>query len=392
MTVGRTRAGAACSGVARSILACAAFTAFAAGGARAESAAPIVVASEGGPRPGRGSYPLVFLFQGDAVVESVPSGAGPPTADDPAGGSHLRVRRLRVGEDVAHGRFRARVILEGQSRDETFAPVDGGRIPGTNFLRLTEAFGAFRPHRAFELDVGAQRVPYSLSRQVDELDLRMPERAQPVVALAPDYRTGAAVTSDLGLLFLRVAGMSADRSFDGDLFSSGWFVAARLASEPVGPVGVAPWRRPTTDPWYGWWRFSGGVSVLYGSLLAPRTLALGGDAQFQWRRVTVTGEYLGQHLPDGAGWVYQGAVFEPGVYLIEERLELVARGSWYRQPAPPTPLSPPSDTDTLAAGGALTFFARGGHVRVQAGFEVRHTLEDRLPNAGWGIIRLSLAL
>lgn len=388
MTVGWARAGAASS-----ILACAALTISAARVARAESPAPVVVAADVGPAD-RGSYPLVFLFQGDAVVESVPSGPGPPTADDPAGGSHLRVRRLRVGEDVAHGPFRARAILEAQSRDETFAPVDGGRIPGTNFLRLTEAFGAFRPHRAFEVDVGAQRVSYSLSRQVDELDLRMPERAQAVVALAPDYRTGAAVTSDLGLFDLRVAGMSADRSFDGDLFSSGWFVAARLASEPVGPMGVAPWRRPPTDPWYGWWRFSAGISVLYGTLLAPRTLALGGDAQFQWRRLTVTGEYLGQHLPDGAGWAYQGAVLEPGVYLIEERLELVARGSWYRQPAPPTPLSMPSDADTLAAGGALTFFAREGHVRVQAGFEVRHTLDDRPrpSDAGWGIIRLSLAL
>jgi hypothetical protein len=54
----------------------------------------------------------------------------------------------------------------------------------------------------------------------------------------------------------------------------------------------------------------------------------------------------------------------------------------------------PSDADTLAAGGALTFFAREGHVRVQAGFEVRHTLDDRPrpSDAGWGIIRLSLAL
>jgi hypothetical protein len=381
---------------ASALLAGAALASFGAKAARAESAAPnVVVASDAGSAA-RGSYPLVFLFQGDAVVESVSSDAGPPTADDPAGGSHLRVRRLRVGEDVAHGPFRVRAILEAQSRDETFPPIDGGRIPGTSFLRLTEAFGAFRPHRAFELDVGAQRVPYSLSRQVDELDLRMPERAQPVVALAPDYRTGAAVTSDLGLLYLRVAGMSADRSFDGELFSSGWFGAARLATEPVGPMGVAPWRRPATDPWYGWWRFSAGVSALYGTLLAPRTLALGGDAQFQWRRVTVTGEYLGQHLPQGAGWAYQGADVEPGVFLIEERLELVARGSWYRRPAPPTPLAMPAQTDTLAAGGALTFFAREGHVRVQAGFEVRHTLDDRLPhlssNAGWGIIRLSLAL
>ena len=352
----------------------------------AEPDTPVLRFAAGAPD----SYPLVFLFQGDAVVDSTP-GAGAAAGNDPTGGSHVRVRRLRVGDDVASGDWRARVVLEASSPEEPVAPAEGGRIPFTHALRVIEAFGAWRPHRGFEVVAGAQRVPFSLSRQVDALDLRLPERAQVVVALAPDYRTGVAVASDLGLLNLRVSGMSAARSFDGELLTSGFFGAVRLGADPIGPMGTEPWRRRSDDPWYGWWRFSAGVSVLYGTLLEPRTLGLGGDAQLQWRRLTVTGEYLGQHVSGlAASWPWQGAVVEPGVFIIKERLELVLRGAWYHQPAT-TPLAP-SPTNTLASGGALTFFMRDGHLRLQAGLELRHTLDDRLPDSGWAIIRLSAAL
>jgi hypothetical protein len=340
------------------------------------------------------TYPLVFLFQGDAVVDSTPSGTGDFAGNDPTAGSHLRLRRLRVGEDVARGSFRLRAILEAQNRADAFAPLEGQRLPLARTVRLTEAFVAWRPHRAVELDAGAQRVPFSLSRQVDELDLRLPERAQAVVALAPDYRTGVAFTSDLGALNIRLSGMSADRSIDDELFSSGFFGALRIGADPIGPMGSAPWRsvRPG-DPWYCWPRFSAGVSVLYGTLLAPRTLGFGADGQLQARRVTVAGEYLAQHIGgDAAALPAQGAVLEPGVYAIRERLEVVLRGAWYRQPAAPSSSASSGSTDTLAAGGALTFLARGAHLRVQGGLELRHTLGDRLPDSSWGILRLSLAL
>ncbi|HEV3030611.1 MAG TPA: hypothetical protein VG319_03165, partial [Polyangia bacterium] len=276
------------------------------------------------------TYPLVLVFQGDAVVDAAPS--GPAASDDPPrAGSELRFRRLRVGEDLGRGAWRARALLEASGRDAVFAPVEGGRLPTAGFVRVTEAFAAWRPRRAFALELGAQRVPFSLSRQVDEVDLRLPERAQALVALAPDYRTGFALASDLGLLDLHVTGMSADRSVDDRLFTSGYFGALRLSADPIGPVGTTPWRRRADDPWYGWWRFSGGVSVLYGTLLAPRTLAFGGDAQVQWRPLTVTGEYVGQHVAGGkAASTSQGAVVEPGVFLASERFELVLRGAWYR--------------------------------------------------------------
>jgi hypothetical protein len=372
----------------------AAFVALAAGGglARQASAEPPTLAAKAGASLPE-TYPLVFLFQGDAVVDSAPSGPG---ADDPTGGSHLRVRRLRFGDDVLSGAWRLRALLEASSRDEAFAPTEGGRIPIARYVRVTEAFAAWRPHRAFELDAGATRVPFSLSRQVDEPDLRLPERAQAVVALAPDYRTGLALASDLGALNLRLAGMSADTSLDDRLFTSGFFGALRLGADPIGPMGVAPWRRGADDPWAGWWRFSAGVSVLYGTLLAPRTLAFGGDLQLQWRRVTVSGEYLAHHLATGPGPLpSQGAVLEPGVFIIRDRLELVLRGAWVHQPLAPTADAPgvaSGAADTLAGGGALTFFLRDARLRLQAGAELRRTLDARLPSSGWAIMRATFVL
>jgi hypothetical protein len=340
----------------------------------------------------RGSwYPLLFLFQGDAVVDSQPSGTGAAAGDDPTAGSHLRLRRLRFGEDLWLGPVRLRAFVEASSRDDAFAPVEGQRLPFAGSVRLPEAFVAWRPHRAFEVEAGATRVPLSLSRQVDELDLRLPERAQAIVALAPDYRTGVAMRSDLGAMDIRIAGMSADTSLDEQLFSSGFFGAARIGADPIGPMGVAPWRRRRDDPWYCWPRFSAGVSILYGTLLAPRTLAFGADGQLQARRVTITGEYLAQHLDASpAALPTQGAVLEPGVYLISERLELVLREAWLHQPA--TAGAAYASTDTLATGGALTFLARDGHLRFQAGLELRHTVDHRLPDSSWGIVRLTLAL
>jgi hypothetical protein len=344
------------------------------------------------------AYPLVMMGQFDAVLsadnESGVLGANPTLGDDPPDDSLVRIRRLRVGEDWSHGAWRVRTILEAASTSTVFTPVEGERLPFDAPLRVPEASVTWAPHRAYQLTAGAQRVPFTLSRQVDEVDLRLPERAQVFSAIAPDYRVGVAFTSDLGLLNLRIAGMSADTTLDADLFEKGFLGAARLSADPIGPMGVAPWRRATDDPWYGWWRFSAGLSVLYGTLLAPRTLGLGGDAQLQWRRFTVTGEYVGEYLTSGGGWPQMGAVVEPGVYLLSERLELVARGSWYRRPyAPPTgPAVHPDHSDTFAAGGGLTLFAHAAQIRLQAAFETRRTRDDLLSNSNWAIFRVTLAL
>ena len=199
--------------------------------------------------------PLVLLAQGDALVASAPARPG-----DPSEGAALRLRRVRAGEDLAGRSFRVRVVLEAQSADaagEHFAPVEGGRLAGP--LRVTEAFASWRPHRAFHVDAGAVAVPFSLTRQIGEADLRLPERSVLARTLAPDFRVGAGIDGDLGAIAYAAAVMSSSRFLDGDLFDRGALVAVRLAAEPIGPVGVTPWRRAPDDPWTDWFRFRHGV-------------------------------------------------------------------------------------------------------------------------------------
>jgi hypothetical protein len=352
------------------------------------------------------TYPLVLLVQADAVLssEADAANAAARTGADAPDGSALRLRRLRLGEDVRAGAWRARLTLEATSRAQRLARLEGGRIPVGGTIRLTEAFVAWAPHRALQLSVGAQRVPFSLSRLVDEADLRLAERPQIVTALAPDYLVGVAVRSDLGLLDLRAAFFAADAILDGRLFSAGYLGVLRLSADPIGPMGVAPWRRRADDPWASWWRFSAGVSLMYGSLLQGNdALAIEGDAQLQWRRVTVTAEYLGEHVNASANpevptppqgplhWPHQGAVVEPGVFLIPERVELVLRGAWYRRPLDIT-VEPNDTTDTLAGGAGLTVFAHAAQVRLQAAFELRRTLQSALPDSSWAIFRATFAL
>ena len=44
------------------------------------------------------------------------------------------------------------------------------------------------------------RVPFSLSRQIDQAELRLPERAAITNTLAPDFRVGAGISGDAGAL------------------------------------------------------------------------------------------------------------------------------------------------------------------------------------------------
>jgi hypothetical protein len=318
--------------------------------------------------------PLVLLVQGDGVIASAPVRPG-----DPPEGASLRLRRVRAGEDLAAGRFRVRAVLEAQSADafdQHFTPVEGGRLIGP--LRATEAFASWAPHVAFHADAGVLRVPFSLTRQVGEADLRLPERAAFAQDLTPDFRAGAGVAGDLGALAYAAAVMSASRYLDGDLFERGVLLAARLAGEPIGPVGVTPWRRRTDDPWTDWVRYRLGVSALYGTLYEAKTVGAGTDLSVQWRRVSTTSEYVFVHAPSGDR---QGASVEPGVTLLARRIDVAARGQWERA----------GGANGWGAGAAITLYARDPRARLQAGFE-RRTGPAPLPAASTAVARLTFTI
>jgi hypothetical protein len=319
--------------------------------------------------------PLVLLVQGDAVVSGTPARPG----DAPEGAS-LRLRRARVGEDFMLGRrFRLRAVLEAQQADALgahFEPLDGGRLAGP--VRAVDSFASWTPSLAIHVDAGVLRVPFSLTRQVGDADLRLPERPAFARALTPDFRAGAGVSGDVGALAYAAAVMSASRFLDGDLFERGVLVAARLVAEPIGPVGMIPWRRSLDDPWTDWFRFRHAVSFLYGTLAEPRTLGAGMDLTAQWRRLVATAEYLLVHAPSGDR---QGAALEPGVTLGARRLDIVARGAWERA----------GGVNGWGAGAAVTAYARDARARLQIGFE-RQAGAAPLVAASYALARLTFTI
>ncbi len=335
--------------------------------------ATVAAAADEGRRPSD-TRPLVLLAQGDAIVASAPAAPG-----DPPEGAALRLRRLQIGADGRNAYLHARAVFEAQDADAAgnyFAPVAGGRLAGP--LRVTEAYLSWTPHVAINVAAGALRVPFSRTRQVDDANLRMPERAAFTRTMAPDFRVGAGVGGDLGAMSYAAAVMSSSRWIDGDLFDRGAMVAVRLAAEPIGPVGLTPWRRPLDDPWTDWVRFSHAVSFFYGTLFEPRSIGAGTDAALQWRRVVATGEYMFVHAPSGN---QQGATLEPGVTLGPRRLDIVARGSWQRA----------AGGNGWGAGAALTLYASDPRARLQAGFE-RRTGPDPLGAASYALLRLTFAI
>src|SRR4029078_6227355 len=100
-----------------------------------------------------------------------------------------RLRRVRVGEDGGGRLFRARGVLGAVSAHGVgtyFRAVEGGRLMGP--LRATALTASWTPHVLFRADAGLIRVPFSLSRQIDEADLRLPQRAPIPQTLAPALR------------------------------------------------------------------------------------------------------------------------------------------------------------------------------------------------------------
>jgi hypothetical protein len=345
-------------------------------------------AQESPPDARPDSYPLSFLFQGDALLASKPDPIHDPQ-DAPAGAA-LRLRRLRVGEVLALGNFRLSALFQAEGETSTgssFTPLNGGRLPFGGPVRATEVYAAWAPVRAFELAAGSLRVPFSLSRQSDEADLRLPERAPFVDAFLPDFRVGASVGGDLGLLAYRAAVMSAAETIDSQLFQHGILFAGRLVAEPIGPVGLTPWRRPASDPWTDWFRFAAGLSILYGTVEAPNTFAIDPDFTAQWRIFVVTVEYLYAARYDGTvilpGTMQQGGAIEPGLTLLERHLDLVVRSDWERT----------AGVNVWGVGAGLTAYGPDPRLRLNAGFEVRTPSYTATDNGSyWAIIRLAVVL
>lgn len=327
-----------------------------------------------------------LLLQSDMLVAH--HGPSLPAIEDGTIHPGFYLRRARIGLDAVDGLWRARLIFEATARSEVadaaLDPLAGELDRGQP--RPTEAYVSFAPHKAFALAAGALRVPIGLSRQIDEGDLRLPERARVITRLTPDFRMGAAASGDLGLLQYALGGYSASPSFGAGFRDGGTLLVLRLNAETIGPLGLAPQLRRTTDPWYGWWRFSVGVSAFHASLPGTNETGLGGDGQFQWARFLFTGEVLWSH---STSIDRLGFTLEPGVFVVADRLELVARAEWMNDD-----LGPTTPADAWGAALGATFYSASHRMRIQAAYTLRQAAADPGAGrtAGWAVVRATFTM
>lgn len=344
--------------------------------------------------PAAVTFTPLLLLQADGVVARHGSA---PLIEDGIARPGVYLRRARLGADALAGVWRARLVFEaaaggtfgfgqavlwsGPLPSDALDPIAGDL--GGGAPRTTEAFVALAPHKAFSLSAGVLRVPIGLSRQVSEANLRLPERARIITRATPDFRAGAAAAGDLGLLQYSLGAYSRPPDLGYDFPNGGALYVLRLGAEPVGPVGLAPQLRRREDPWYGWWRFAVGLSAFYATLPGANELGVGGDGQFQWRRLLVTGEVLWtrRNSNDRVGFYV-----EPGVFVWAERLELVARVEWFNdRTGPRTP------ADAWGAALGATFFSWSRIARVQAAYTVRRSPADERA-VGWAMLRATFVV
>ena len=325
----------------------------------------------------------LLLVQSDLVPYA--GSRASTSAGDPVSESGFRLRRARVGLDAATVRgavtpWGARLVMEAWSDGD--AGLAAAHPSGP---RVTDAFVEWRRFRAFRVAAGSLRVPFSLSRQIDEGDLRLPERPLVVQAVAPEWRAGAMLRGDLGLLRYRAAAMNTAPELAASWASAGALFVGRVDAEPVGPVGVTPWLRPASDDWWSWWRFAVGASGFYTSVAGADGNRWGaeGDLQLQWKRLALAAEglWVGPETQRRGGYV------EPGVYLWLDRLEVTGRFEIYDEKPAATPAS-----QTWATTLGATFLSVDRRVRLQAAYAHRHERSGPQIANDWVVLRAAFVL
>jgi hypothetical protein len=325
-----------------------------------------------------------LLIQGDSVV--LHHGPNAPTIEDGTTRPGFYLRSARVGIDVSDGDWGARLIAEPTARpevvDTALDPIAGELARGRP--RATEAYVAYAPHKAFALAMGALRVPLGLSRRIDEGDLSLPERGRIITRATPDFRMGAAASGDLGLLQYALGTYAAAPVYGSDFRNGGALTVLHLNAEPVGPVGVAPQLRRRDDPWYGWWRFAVGVSAFYAALPGANEFGLGGDGQFQWRRFRFAGEMLWTRRTDADRI---GFTLEPGLFVLPDRVEVVARAEWLNDQ-----VGPRSAVDGWGAALGATLYTASRRARLQAAYTMRRGELGPDAWSSWAVVRATFTL
>ena len=251
---------------------------------------------------------------------------------DAADSEGFRLRRGRLGAEIGLlDQGRARVSVELGSRDDGSARIHDAWLAWVGFP-FVQAFG------------GAMTVPFSRSAIAGSGDQALTERPLAVRAMAPGQQVGGTVHGEIAdLAFVYDAGVFNGFSRSDQFYAGyaqnyaplgnrfeGLAYVARLATEPVGPLGSTIADETHESP-----RFGVGGNYYYSDGGARGVHAFGGDALLHAMGFHLLGEVLFSYVvpksnPSEPTYAVAevkslGLVAEAGYVILEDLLGVTAR-------------------------------------------------------------------
>jgi hypothetical protein len=277
---------------------------------------------------------------------------------------------LQSGDPAERGGFRmrrARFGVEGRLYDRVpFAISAEFSSDEKGTAHLHEAWFGYDKWKSFQFYAGARDIPFSRSAMMSSAGGAMIERPLAVRSMAPFHQLGMAVEGHLwkGALNYAVGvynGLErSDRFFEGygenaallgNRFD-GLTYAARLASEPLGPLG-----NTVEDLKKGPFRVGVGASFFFSNGGTRDLMGAGGDFLLHSHGFHLLGEFISNHSSPHAIPTQASAqlstvqslamIGELGYVLVKNRLGINARFEWID---PNTSVKDEADS-WLASGG-----------------------------------------
>ena len=277
---------------------------------------------------------------------------------------------LQAGDPAERGGFRmrrARFGLEGRLYDRVpFAISAEFSSDAKGTAHLHDAWFGYDKWKSLQFYAGARDVPFSRSATISSGGSAMIERPLAVRSMAPFYQLGMSVEGHLWKGALSYAlgvynGLErSDRFFEGygenaallgNRFD-GLTYAARLESEPLGPLG-----NTVEDLKKGPFRVGMGASFFFSNGGTRDILGAGGDVLLHSHGFHLLGEFISNHSAPHAiptqptsqiSTVQSLAVIgELGYVLVKNRLGVNARFEWIN---PNTSVKDEADSWLLSGG------------------------------------------
>lgn len=299
---------------------------------------------------------------------------------------------LPSGDPSERGGFRlrrARFGFEGKLYDRVPFKVNAefGTDPKGN-ARLHDAWFGYDKWKSFQFYAGSRNVPFTRSSILDSGSGAMVDRSFAVRAMVPFNQVGMSAEGHLWKGALSYAlgvynGLErSDRFFEGYTENAallgnrfdGLTYAARLESEPLGPIGST-----VEDLQKGPFRVAMGASFFFSNGGTRNLLGAGGDVLLHSHGFHLLGEFISNHSsphdtptqPTSQISTVQSlaVVGEVGYVLVKRRLGVNARFEWID---PNTSVD--DEADSWIAGGGLSYHVLHDFLKAQLEFTHRQEI------------------